>query len=289
MTAMPASPLQRLLPTGSLRGATAYVVAIMTFAMMISAAAGLSLATAASAVAQAVDSRFVIQLPDADPQRLAAALATARATPGATNVRAVPEAEMRRTLKQWLGSAADDASLPVPALVHLDLQEAGQATALGRRVATIAPGAQVMAERATVAPLLRSIRVLQWLALALVALMGVATAAAVVLSARGALDTHRATIDVVHGMGATDRQIASLFQRKIALDASAGAAVGGIAAALILLLLGSGSAALGGELGGRAPLNWIDLAVLALMPVAAVVLAMMVARLAVLGALRRAI
>jgi cell division transport system permease protein len=134
---------------------------------------------------------------------------------------------------------------------------------------------------------LRSIQVLQWLALSLVILMGGATAAAVVLSARGALDTHRGTIEVVHGMGATDRQIASLFQRKIALDALAGAALGGISAALILLLLGGGSAALGGELGGRAPLGPGDLLILALMPVAAVVLATVVARLAVLGALRR--
>jgi cell division transport system permease protein len=277
-----------LLPTGSLRGATAYVVAIMTFAMMIAAAAGLSLATTASAVGQAVESRFVVQLPDADPQRLAAALAAAKAIPGATNVRAVPEAELRDTLRQWLGRAANDDSLPVPALIHLDLAQPSAARALQKRIAAVAPGAHLIAEGATVAPLLRSIRVLQWLALSLVALMGVATGAAVVLAARGALDTHRATIDVVHGMGATDRQIASLFQRKIALDASAGAAAGGLAAALVLLLVGSGSAALGGELGGRPPLSWIDLVVLALMPFAAVILAMVVARLAVLGALRRA-
>jgi cell division transport system permease protein len=90
-------------------------------------------------------------------------------------------------------------------------------------------------------------------------------------------------------MGATDRQIASLFQRKIALDALAGATLGGLSAALILALLGGGRVALGGELGGRAPLGWADLVILALMPVAAVVLATLVARLAVLGALRRAI
>jgi cell division transport system permease protein len=275
------------LPAGTLRGPTAYVVAIMTFAMMIAAAAGLALATAASTVGQAVDNRYVIQLPDADPQRLAAALGAARATPGVGEVQAVPEAEMRRTLGQWLGTAASDQSLPVPALIHVELASGSQATALGERLAKAAPGARLTPERAALGPLLRSIQVLQWLALSLVILMGGATAAAVVLSARGALDTHRGTIEVVHGMGATDRQIASLFQRKIALDALAGAALGGISAALILLLLGGGSAALGGELGGRAPLGPGDLLILALMPVAAVVLATVVARLAVLGALRR--
>ena len=38
----------------------------------------------------------------------------------------------------------------------------------------------------------------------LVLLIAVATAAAVVLAARGALDNHRATIEVMHGIGATD-------------------------------------------------------------------------------------
>jgi cell division transport system permease protein len=291
MSAMfsPAPPLRRLLPAGTLRGPTAYVVAIMTFAMMIAAAAGLALATAASTVGQAVENRFVIQLPDADPQRLAAALDAARSTPGVGAVRTVPEQEMRRTLRQWLGPAANDQSLPVPALIHVELADGTQAAVLDRRITAAVPGGRLTAERATLEPLLRSIRMLQWLALSLVVLMGGATAAAVVLSARGALDTHRGTIDVVHGMGATDRQIASLFQRKIALDAFAGAALGGLAAALILALLGGGSAALGGELGGRAPLGWVDLVLLALVPVAAVVLATLVARLAVLGALRRAI
>lgn len=283
----PAPPLQKLLPTGSLRGPTTYVVAIMTFAMMIAAAAGLSLASAASSVGRAVEQRYVIQLPDADAQRLAAALEAARSTPGATDVRPVPEEEMRQTLRQWLGTAADDPGLPVPALVHVELAEARQAQALERRVSAQVPGAQVTAERATLKPLLRSLHSLQWLALALVLLMGGATAAAVVLSARGALDTHRATIDVVHGMGATDRQIAALFQRKIALDALAGAAIGGIGAALVLLVLGSGSALSGGMLGGVA-LGWVAILVLAVLPFAAVLLAMTVARLAVLGALRRA-
>ena len=39
-------------------------------------------------------------------------------------------------------------------------------------------------------------------------LIALASAAAIILAARGALDTHRATIDVMHGIGATDQQLA---------------------------------------------------------------------------------
>lgn len=283
----PPAGMQRLLPGGRMRGPTPYVVAIMTFAMMIVAAAGLAIANAASIVGTSAKNRHVVQLADATPERLQAALAAVRSAPGVRGAEAVPEAEMRATLERWLGPAADDPGLPVPALIHLDLAPGAAPAAIGSAVARAAPGARMTADEATLQPLLRSMRVLQWLALSLVVLMAAATSAAVVLAARGALDTHRSTIEVMHGIGATDRQIASLFQRKIALDSLAGSVAGGIAAALVLLLV-AGSAAFAGELAARPPLGPRDLIILALMPVAAVIVATLVARIAVLRALRQA-
>jgi len=122
-----------------------------------------------------------------------------------------------------------------------------------------------------------------------VLLMAAATSAAVVLAARGALDTHRSTIEIMHGIGATDDQIALLFQRKIALDAMVGALFGGTIAAIALLLIGGGGLAMARELAGGPPLGGSDVVVLALLPVAAVVLATLVARFAVLSALHKVV
>jgi len=110
----------------------------------------------------------------------------------------------------------------------------------------------------------------------------------VVLAARGALDTHRFTIEVMHGIGATDLQVTHLFQRKIAIDALIGSIVGGLAAAAVLLLL-AGGAAFAGEFTGGATLSLGDLAILALLPFALTALATWVARTAVLQALRQAL
>lgn len=279
---------RRLLPGGSLRGPTPYVIAIMTFAMMIVAAAGLALANMAGVVAEAADNRFIVQLPDGGDGRLEAAVSAARSAEGVVAVRPVPEEEMRETLERWLGPAGLGDELPVPALVHLDLAPGSDPAAVGRHVAGQVPGARLVAEEATLRPLLRSLRTLQWLALALVLLMAAATSAAVVLAARGALDTHRPTIDIMHGIGATDRQVAGLFQRKIAFDALAGALFGAAAAVLVLLIIASG-AAIAADLTGRSPLGAFDLLLLALLPIAAVALATLVARLAVLGALRQSL
>ena len=119
-------------------------------------------------------------------------------------------------------------------------------------------------------------------------LLSAAASAAVVLAARGALDTHRFTIEVMHGIGATDLQVTHLFQRKILIDALFGSLAGAFAAALVLLLLASG-AALAGELTGGAALGLFDLLILALLPFALTVLATWVARTAVLRALRKAL
>jgi len=90
----------------------------------------------------------------------------------------------------------------------------------------------------------------------------------------------------MHGIGATDRQVTRLFERKIATDALIGAVAGGLAAAIGLLLVGGAGAAFAGELTGAAPLGQLDLLILAIMPILVVVLAILVARWAILKALR---
>lgn len=277
----------RLLPGGTFRSPTPYVIAIMTFVMMIVAAAGLALANAAGVVAGAVEHRYVLQLPDGREGKLEQAVQAARSHRGVTAVEPVSEEEMRRTLERWVGPGLGD-DLPVPAIIHLDLAPGTNANAVGATLQRAVPGARFVAEQATVQPLLGSLRALRWLAVALVLLMAAATSAAVVLAARGALDTHRSTIEIMHGIGATDDQIARLFQRKIALDALVGALAGAAVAAIALLVVGGGGAALARDIAGTAPLRTGDVLLLALMPLAAALLATLVARAAVLSALRKA-
>jgi len=283
-----ASPAERrLLGIRPLRGPTPWVIAIMTFSIMVVAAAGLALADTASRVAAGAEARYSAQIPDGS-KRLSASLQAIRSAPGVINAEAVPEAEMRKVLERWLGPTGASDDLPVPALVTFDVRAGGNITALEQRLETVAPGARIIAHRDSLGPLLRSLRALQWLAGVLVLLLGGACAAAVVLAARGALDTHRFTIEVMHGIGATDVQVTHLFQRKIAIDALIGSIFGGVAAALVLLGLAAG-ASFAGELMGGATLGAVDLVLLGLIPLALTALATWVARTAVLATLRTAV
>ena len=282
-------PEARLLPAEKLHGPTAAVMAMMSFVMIVVAAAGLALANAAGVVVSGTASRYVVVLPSASAPDLPRAVAAARAAPGVRGVDVVPQSEMRKTLERWLGETATSPDLPIPAMATVELAPGADPAAVAKAVRARVPGARFSAESAELKPLLNSLRALQWLAVSLVLLMAVATAAAIVLAARGALDTHRSTVDIMHGIGATDRQVTRLFVRKIAIDAIAGALSAAMAAGLVLLLVGGGVSAAASDLAWTAPFGVSDLAILALIPVAAVIIAVAVARRTLLRALRAAV
>ena len=278
---------RRLLGATARRAPTPWVLAIMSFTIMLIAATGLALANTAGVLSRAIEARYALEVPGGGAN-LGALLNAVRSSPGVTAVEAVPESDMRRTLERWLGPAAQSGDLPVPALVNFDLAPGANLQVIQQRAQAITPGARIVAHRESVAPLLQSLTMLQAVAFGLVLLLSAAAAAAVVLAARGALDTHRFTIEVMHGIGATDLQVTHLFQRKIAIDAFIGSVAGGLAAAVVLALL-AGGAAFAGELTGGATLGVGDLLVLALLPFALTALATWVARAAVLRALREAL
>ncbi|HMC90913.1 MAG TPA: cell division protein, partial [Allosphingosinicella sp.] len=236
---------RRLLPEGRLAGPMPWVIAIMMFLTVLAAAAGLGLGSAAGNLDASMGSRLTVQVMEANPDRreaeAARALAALEHEPGVARAHRLTQAEMQKLLEPWLGGGALEADLPIPAMIDVDMAEgaADRVDSVRSAVTAAAPSARVDSNASWLAPLGRLIGALRWLAMALVLLMIGATAATVVLAARAALDTHRPTIEVLHLMGATDVQVARLFQRRIALDALFGGLVGLVAATLVLFLLGS--------------------------------------------------
>ncbi|MDB5694786.1 MAG: permease [Sphingomonas bacterium] len=276
---------------GGLRAMTG-VMAVMLFLLVLAAAAGLATANARGALDRQLAGRLTVQVVDGEPARrdaaVAGVLAAIRALPEVARATVVPRAELERLLRPWLGDGADPA-LPVPALIDVDLADpsetgAARVAAVARRVSG---AARVDRHEAWMSPVSDFMASLTWLAGGLVALMAAAAAAVVVLAARNGLETHRATIEVMHMLGSTDVQVARLFQRRLALDAAAGGGLGALAAAGVVWLMGAQVSALGSELLGGATLGSGDWLLLALTPLLFVVLATLAARWAVLANLRR--
>ncbi|QNN64894.1 hypothetical protein H9L12_11800 [Sphingomonas rhizophila] len=278
---------RRLLGGGRFSGPTAWLIAIMMFVMLSVAAAGLALAGSARLVSEGVARRHMAQITDGRSTG-AAAVAALRAAPGVVSVTPVPEAELRRTLERWLGPSArdPDAALPIPVLIDVELAPGAAVQPVAAALKRAVPQAELISNSGRLGPMLRAVNSLAWLSAAIVALVALATASAVVLATRSALAAHRATIEVMHGIGATDEQITRLFQRKIAVDALAGGLAGALAAGIALLLISAGSLASAGEWTGGRLLGTLDLTLLALLPFIGAALATVVARRTILHSLR---
>jgi len=177
----------------------------------------------------------------------------------------------------------------VPAMIDVDLAADADPAPVIAAVRRLSTSARVDRHQRWMSPVSGFLDTLTWLALALVALMLAATAAVVMLAARAGLDTHRATIEVMHMLGSTDVQVARLFQRRIALDAALGGVAGGAAALAVLVFLGGKLGALGSELLGGITLAAGDWVILVLLPPGFVLLATLAARTTVVGALRRSL
>ncbi|WP_010184300.1 cell division protein FtsX [Sphingomonas sp. PAMC 26605] len=282
---------RRLLDESRGTRAMTWVMAIMLFLTVLAAALGLGTLGAATLLDRQLAGRLTVQIVEpVETQRLdqaARALAALRTMPDVTRATAVDHAKLATLLRPWLGSDAADPDLPIPAMIDVDLGGAGagavaRVTAAVRRVA---PSARIDRHESWMSPVRDFMAMVTWLAGGLVLLMAAATAAVVILAARAGLETHRATIEVLHMLGSTDVQVARLFQRRIALDTLLGGLLGTVCAFAMVGVIGWQLSALGSDLLAGLTLGARDWILLAGLPIAFALLATFAARQAVLGTL----
>lgn len=277
---------------GGLRAMT-WVMAIMLFLTLLAAALGLGTRQSAQALERQLAGRLTVQVVEGSPASRDAlatrTLAVLRTLPQVRRATLVDRVELARTLAPWLGDVGSDADLPVPAMIDVDLAAGADPRPVIAAARRISSASRVDRHQRWMSPVGSFLDTLTWLAFALVLLMLGATGAVVVLAARAGLETHRATIEVMHMLGSTDVQVARLFQRRIALDAALGGVAGSAGALAVLLFLGTRLAALGSELLGGITLAAGDWALLVLVPIGFVALATIAARITVVAALRRSL
>lgn len=283
----------RLLPKTRFGGPIPWVIAILIALVVIAAAGGLSLRNLADNARSDLSEAITVQIIEANPQtrseRAQAAAAALASQPLVTSLRIVPQEELTALLEPWLGASAGSQDVPIPALIDVELNRQAsdtQLAALQAALDRVVPGTKIDAQSTWLRPVYNALAALQWLALALIALVAVATAGAVWLAARSAFANHRDTVEIIHLLGGTDQQITRVFQRSVMLEASFGALVGAILGGATVWLLGQQFAALDSGMIGGATLSLNDWLVIAAIPLAGVLLAMLTARITISLALR---
>jgi cell division transport system permease protein len=223
-------------------------------------------------------------------QRVDAALEEITDTNGIVGTRLLDEAEVKRLLQPWLGDQADQLGVTLPDLVAVSVQPdiRPNLSELAERLQQVSPGAAIDDHAQFNAGALRFLRTIEVLALSLLGLVLVATAGVVAFVARAGLSIHRRIVEIVHLVGAHDSYVARQFQAQAFRYGFMGACLGSLLAAATLLSAGVFAAR------GAAPMSaavkafepWM-IWPLALIPLAAVLIAMVTVRIAVLQALRR--
>jgi len=283
----------RLLPPAKLTGPIPWVIAILIALVVIAAAGGLALRNLSAAATAGLSSAVSVQViepnPDLRETRGAAAVKVLTGLAGVTAVRQVPEAELVAMLEPWLGPDAGAGEVPIPALIDVELAAGAGPAEVARIEAALAaavPGARVDAQGDFLRPVADALAALQWLALGLVTLVALATAAAVWLAARNAFAGARDTVEIMHLLGASQRQITAVFLRDVVREAAAGALLGAGLGVAAVWLLGRQFAELGSGMvsgGGLMPTDWL---VIGTVPLAGVLLALVTARITIALALR---
>jgi cell division transport system permease protein len=189
--------------------------------------------------------------------RLDRVLARLRASDAVVSARALTADELTALLRPWLGAMADagTVALPLPAVVevHLvtDLPDLSIAlAALSAALEDAAPGTATESHGIwlqRLSGLARSLQACAWLVLALV----IAVACSVVtVATRAGLAARRESIEIVHGLGATDGRIAAAFGWRAMLLAGLGGLAGTLAALPVLIGLAMLVRPFAGELEG---------------------------------------
>jgi cell division transport system permease protein len=257
-------------PLGLRRALAGWLLPGLVAAMALLAALAVAGAQGAASLAdrwqRGAAAAVTVQLPDPDPAQVARALAALRALPEVAEANAMDSARLNALLRPWLGESD---ALPLPAVIEIRLGDPrADPVLIGDRLAASVPGAVVEAHGVWVQRLAALARSLQGIAWAILGLVAAVAAAVVAVATRAGLAARRDAVEVLHGLGASDSDIAGRFARRLGLLAAGGALLGTGAAIPALMLLADLAAPWTGApaAGGLGLLPWPALA--ALPPVA---------------------
>jgi cell division transport system permease protein len=276
-----------------------WLIALMVYLAALALAGTLVLNTTLARYDRTLSGTLTVQLPAAsadgrDDGGLAATLVALRRVPGVTSADPLGRDATARLVEPWLGTSFAPEELALPQLidVRVDPERPPDLAALAATLAAAAPAAVLDDNREWLDRLATPMRAVEVVTLAIVAFIGMVAALTVVFTTRAGLSVHHTVIEVLHLIGARDGYIAAQFQGH-ALRLGLAGGVFGLLLAVATLFGIAQAAARTALLGGRvqllpalglAPWHW---AVLALLPLAAGIIAMITARVTVLRALAR--
>lgn len=274
-----------------------WIIGFMVYLAMIAATIALVVDHATQRWQRDLSGQVTVELPvpagedgDQRADRIDAAVNQISRTDGVVSTRVLDDAEVAKLLSPWLGDTANQLGIPLPNLIAVSVRPdvAVDLSDLAARLQDASPGAIVDDHADFNGRAMNFLKTIEVLAVSLLALVLAATAGVVAFVARAGLSIHRRIVEIVHLVGAHDSYVARQFQAQAFRYGFVGAVIGTLLAALTLAAAGL-FAMRGGDSAGN-PVQIFEVWMiwpLAVIPLTAVLVAMVTVRIAVRTALRR--
>ena len=276
-----------------------WMVAVMAFIAALALALALAVESAAARFGAGLSGNVTIEVPHADVPAAAEARANAVVAAitkvrGVLSASVIPRSATAKLVEPWLGadlagSGLADAGLPLPTLVdvRVDTAQPPGVETLADAVASVGPDIRVDDHRIWLDRLLGWVMAVRVAAAAVLACAVLGIVLTIALATRAALAIHREVIEILHIIGARDGYIARQFQRQALWMGLRGGAIEAALAALLVLVLGTAGMQFQGGLLPALDLGAREWGAVAILPIAAAVIAVVVARIIVMRSLRR--
>jgi len=189
-------------------------------------------------------SALTLQVPaDTSQPRIDMAIGALKQTQGVVSAHLLQPHETAKLLQPWLGNSVAIANLPLPHLidVEIDPRAAIDYTTLRQQLDSIVPNAQLDNNRTWLGGVRAFALRIEGVITAGVIVVTALIVTIIVFAARIGLAIHRSVIELLHLLGAQDGYIARQFQVHALSLGLRGGVIGGIAAALTVVILGPAS------------------------------------------------
>jgi cell division transport system permease protein len=269
-----------------------WIIALMVYLAVLGGVGLMLLGDTLSEWNQSLSTTMTVQLPaDSSAARIETAVAALKQTPGVASVHLLGADETARLIAPWLGAGVAGDTLPLPHLVDLHLDPSAQVdlAALKQKLTQVDPGSDLADHRSALIELRGFAVKVGGIIGAGVLVVAALLILTIVFSARTGLAIHQPVVELLHLLGAPDRYIARQFQTHALWLGLRGGVIGGIAAAVTIVILGRAAAAISLPLPVAAPglLDWRPWALLIVAAVAAGFVAMATARATIARRLAR--
>ena len=222
-----------------------WLIAFMVFLAVLAIGGILVLNATATRWDQGVGGTLTVQIAateDAktDQNNLQEVLNVIAAQAGVERYIVIDEDRMMALLSPWLGASAKGGDLPLPKLIDVGLSDEAKfdLKAFTRALQLRVPEASVDDHRVWLQRLVKLIRTVQLIAMAILVFIALATIGTVVFTTRTGLAVHKEAIEVLHLIGAQDSYIAGQFAGRAMMLGLKGGLIGIVLGLPALLAVG---------------------------------------------------